>query len=137
MEVAGCISLLQQLSYTFSPPTPICRIFPQTNLFYVSFNFLPPFHPQSVLFTFSINFMHHYFHQNIFLTSPQNITIPPHTIRPFQLICCFLQSQHVHQFPCIPFVHQLYTVRRPHHRSFCSSQNSYLIFSQTPRFASI
>ena len=64
------------------------------------------------------------------------MTIPPHTVRPCQLICCFLQSQHVHQVLCIPLVHQLHTAHRPHHISFWASQNSYFIFSQTPRFAS-
>ena len=52
------------------------------------------------------------------------MTIPPHTIRPCQLICCFLQSQHVHQLHCIPLVHQLYTAHCPQHRSFCSSQTT-------------
>ena len=32
---------------------------------------------------------------------------------------------------CIPLVHQLYTAHGPHHRSFCSSQNSYFIFCST------
>ena len=63
--------------------------------------------------------------------------IPPHTICLCQLICCFLQSQHVHKILCILLVYQLYIAHRHHHRSFCSSQNNYFIFSQTPRFASI
>ena len=71
-----------------------------------------------------------------FLRLSQNMIIPPHNICPCQLICCFLQSQHVHQLLCIPLVHQLHTVYHPHHRSFCSFQNSYFIFSQTPCFAS-
>ena len=51
-----------------------------------------------------------------------------HTIHPCKLICCFLQSQHVHQLLCIPLFQQLYITHHPHHRSFCSSQNSYFIF---------
>ena len=92
---------------------------------------------RSALFTFFIHFMYHCLHLNIFFRSSQNMTIPPHTIRPCQLICCFFQSPRVHQLHCIPLVHQLYTAHRPHHRSFCTSQNSCNIFSQTPRFASI
>ena len=91
------------------PPTPICCIFPQTNSSHVSFNLFPPFHPWSTLFTFSIHLMYHCLHQNIFLRSSQNMTILPHTIHPCQFFCCFLQSQHVHQLPCTPLFHQLYT----------------------------
>ena len=76
-------------------------------------------------------------HQNIFLRSSQIMTIPPHTICPCQFICCFFQSQHVHQLHCIPLVHQLYTAHCPRHKSFCSSQNSYFIFSQTTHLTSI
>ena len=119
------------------PPTPICCIFPQTNSSHVSFNLFPPFHPWSTLFTFSIHFMYHCLHQNIFLRSSQNMTILPHTIHPCQFFCCFLQSQHVHQLPCTPLFHQLYTAHCSHHRSLCSSQNSYFIFSQTLCFVSI
>ena len=96
----------------------------------------PPFYFWSAL-SFSIHFIYHCLHQNIFLRSSQNMTILPHTIRPCQLICFFLLSQHVHQLLCIPLVHQLHTTHRPYHRSFCSSQNSFFIFSQTPRLASI
>ena len=89
--------------YTFSSPTPICRIFfPLTNPSHVSFDLFPLFHPWSALFTFAIHFIYHYLRQNFFLWSFQNMTIPPHTIRPCQLICCILQCQHVHQLLCIP-----------------------------------
>ena len=80
----------------------------------------------------------HFLYQNVFLRSSQNMIIPPsHIICPCQLICCFFQSQHVHQLHCIPHVHQLYTAHCLHHRSFCTFQNSYFIFSKTPSFASI
>ena len=69
-----------------------------------------------------------------FFRSSRYMTVSPNTIRPCLFICCFLQSQHFHQLLCIPLVHQLYTTHRPHHRAFCSSRNSYFIFSQTSRF---
>ena len=120
------LSTYNELPYLFS-----------LNQSFLCFLQLVHFTPFSVyLFTFFTHFTYHWLHQNIFLRSSPNMTIPPHIILPFQLICCFLQTQYVHQLLCISLVHQLYTKYRPHHRFFCSSQNSYFIFSQTPRFAS-
>ena len=103
MVVFGCIPLLFQFLLHFLSTAPTCCIFfSQTNPYHASFNLFPPFHPSSTLFTFSIHFMCHCLHQNILLSSSQNMTIPPHTIRPCQLICCCFQSQHVHQLHCIP-----------------------------------
>ena len=136
MEVAGCILLFPQfflhLLFTYSD---LPHLFLNQSFSCFLQRLFPPFHPRSALLTSSIRYMCHCIYQNIFLRSSQNMTIPPHTIRLCQLICCFLQSQHAHQLLCILLVHQLYTVHRPYHRSFYSSQNSYFIFSQTPRFA--
>ena len=129
MEVAGCIPLLPQFFLLLlSTYTDLPHLLSSNQSFSCFLQLLPPFHPWSALFTFSNHFMCHCLHQNIFLRSSQNMTIPPHTICPCQLICCFLQSQHSHHLHCIPLIRQLYTTHRPYHRSFCSSQNSYFIF---------
>ena len=130
MEVPACIPLLPQFFlHLLSTYTDLPHFLSLKNPSHASFYLIPSFDLRSALFTFSIHFTYHCLYQSMI--------IPPHTIRPCQLICCFLQSQHVHQLHCIPLVHQLYTAHRPHHKSFCSSQNSYFIFSQTLRFASI
>ena len=132
MEVAKCISLFPQFFLTSLHLHQSAT----SSFLKPTFLIFPPFNPWLDLFTFSKYFMFHCLHQNIFIRLSQNMTIPPHTIRPCQLICSFLQSQHVHQLHCI-FLVQLYTEHHPHHGSFCSSQNSYFIFSQTSHFASI
>ena len=130
--MARCIPLLLQFSTCTNLPHLL-----SLNQSHASFNLFPLFHPQLALYTFSIHFMYHCLHQNIFLRSSQNITVPPHTICPCQLICCFFQAQHIHQLHSIPLVHQLYTTHCSHQRSSCSSQNSYFILSQTPCFTFI
>ena len=67
---------------------------------------------------------------NILLKSSQSMTIPPHTICPCQLICCFLQSQHVHQLYYIPLVSHLYTAHCTQHRYFCFSHLQRESFSK-------
>ena len=132
---------LRKLAGWVTVPDSVISSYPinkyKINSSHVSLNLFPPFHPRSALFTFPTHLMYHYLHQNIFLRLSQNMTILPHTIHHCQLIHCFLQTQHVHQLLCIPLFYQLYTAHRPYHRSFCSSQNSYFIFCQTPRFPSI
>ena len=123
MEVVRCISLLPQL---FLP-----LLFTYTDLLHLLF-LNQPFSCflqliPSILSSVGPVYVFHplhvpLLHQNFFVRSSQNMTTPPHTILPCQLICCFLQSQHVHQLLCIPLVHRLYTAHRPHHRFFCSSQ---------------
>ena len=83
MEVARCILLLLQLF--------LHLLSTYTNLPHLSLNqsfscFLQLLSSASSLFTFSIHFMYHCHHQNTFLKSSKNITIPPHTICPCQLI---------------------------------------------------
>ena len=126
MELAGCIPLLLQFFLHLSTYTDLLHL--SLNHSHVSCNLFPPFHPSSAMFTFFIPFMYHCLHQNMFLRLSQNMTIPPCTICPCQLIFCFLQSQHINQLNFIPLVHQLYTGHHFHHRSFCSSQSSHFIF---------
>ena len=71
---------------------------------------------------------------------PQVVSKHDHTTSHHSLLPAYLLLPSIptcHHLLCISLVHQLYTTHLPYHRSFCSSQNSYFIFSQTPRFASI
>ena len=120
MEVARCILLLLQFFlHLLSTYIDLLHLFINQS-FLCFFQLVPSISSLVGPVCFSIHFMYHCLHQNIFLRSSQNITIPPCAICPYQLICSFLQSQHVHQFHCILLVHQLYTTLQPHHRSFCS-----------------
>ena len=122
MEVAGCIPLLLQSSYIFSPPTPICSSFFLKPIFLMfsstcSLHFIlnqPCLCFSSTSYTIAII-------KTSFFRLSQNMTIPPHTIHACQLICSFLQPQLVHQLQCIPLVHQFYTAHHSYHRSLCSS----------------
>ena len=128
MEIAGCILLLLQLFLSLlSTYTNLLHLLSLNQTLSCFFQLIPSilsmvgpvyiFHPFYVAWLSS-----KHFHQ--FISKHEHT---PHTICPCQLICCFLQSQHVHQLHCIPFVHQLYTAHCPHSRFFCSSQNSYFI----------
>ena len=64
-----------------------------------------------------------------FIKTSSSGSLKTYHLTSFTLASLFLQSQHVHQLLCIPLVHQLYTAHYPHDRCFCSSQNSYFVFS--------
>ena len=138
MEVAGRIPLLPQFFLRLLSTYPDLPHFFSLNQFFSCFLQLVP----SILSLISPVYVFHSLHVPLPSSKhlPQVVSKhdqPPHTICPCQLICCFLQSQHVHQLHCIPLVRKFYTAHRSHHRSFCSSQNSYFIFFQTSRFSSI
>ena len=52
-------------------------------------------------------------------------------------IYCLIRSQHIHHVFCIFSVREFGTTHCSHHCSFCSSQDTHIFFSQTPRFTAI
>ena len=139
MEVAGCILLLLQLFvHLLSTYTDLLHLLSSNQSFSCFFPLV-----SSISSLVHPVYVFHPFHVPLSSSKhlPQFISNHDHNTSyyfcPYQLICCFLQSQHVHQLLCISLVHQLHTIHHPHHRSFCSSQNTNFIFSQTPCFASI
>ena len=135
MEVIGCIPLLLQFFlHLLSTYTDLLH------LFFLNQSFSCFLQLVSSIFS-SVGPFYVFHPLHVSLPSSEHIpqVILKHVNQPYHLtpFCCFLLYQHVHQLLCIPFVHQLYTAHHPHHRAFCSSQNTYFTFSQTPRFASI
>ena len=68
---------------------------------------------------------------------PQVVSKHDHTTSHHSLLPAYLLLPSIptcHHLLCISLVDQLYTAHLPYHRSFCSSQNSYFIFSQNTTF---
>ena len=114
MEVAGCISLLLQLFlhlvYTYTDLPHLLSL----NHFFSCFLQLVPSISSSVGPVNVFHLLHVPLPSSKHLPQvAQNMTIPPHTIRHCQLICCFLQSQHVDQLLCIFLLSTNFTLHRP------------------------
>ena len=124
MEVAECILLLLYLNQSATPSflKPILLVFPST----CSLHFIIGALCLHFLSTPCTKLYHCL--QNIFLRLSQNITIPLFAL-------ARLSAASFNQLPlyssCPPTSH------RPCHRSFCSSQSSYFVFSQKSCFVSI
>ena len=132
MKMAGCISLLLQLFLHLHQSAasffkPILLMFLLTC--FLHFIFCQPcLRFPSTLCT--IGFTKHLLqvvskHEH---TNSHYLPLPAYLLLP--------STQHVHQLHGISLVHQLYIAHCSNHRSFCSSQNSYFIFSQTTHFFS-